>query len=469
MAKIVRRIAWNVTVPCPAVGMIVALLAVPVCVRTAAGALPEAYAQRWRDPKLAARIEQNIEKHRKGDAVFVVVDSAGRPIEGAKVEFRQTGHEFLFGCNAFVLGQLATAEENERYEQAFLRLFNFVTVPFYWQATEPTRGELRYAEGSRDIWRRPPPDRFVPWAKQHGLTLKGHPLLWHAHNPPWLPNQADALRELYRNRFREIAERYEQAIPIFDVVNESLVCPNTYPLFTPDRHYVRWAFEEAARCFPSSTILMINEVTEFNFQPFDRNPYVAQIRQLLADGAAVRGIGLQYHFFRRAALDAFLASPRCDPAALLDLYEAFAQFKLPLYITEITIPSAGTDGEALQAEVVCDHYRLWFSAPTMAGITWWNLGDGTAVQGENEAQGGLLDQSLKPKAAYHVLDELINKRWKTTAEGRTNAQGRTGFRGFFGKYTVRVSLNGRSREFHISHSLRGSGEHRLVFDTKPQD
>lgn len=427
------------------------------------GAAPEAYARRWSDPQLVERIDQNIEKHRKGDATIAIVDSAGRPIVGAAVELRQVGHEFLFGCNAFVLGQLKTPEENLRYEEAFLRLFNFATVPFYWEGTEPTRGELRYAEGGRDIWRRPPPDRYLPWATKHGLTLKGHPLLWHAYNPPWLPQQADELRELYRRRFRQIAERYGRAIPIFDVVNESLVCPKTYPLFTPDRAYVHWAFAEAAPLFPASTTLMINEVTEFNFRPFDSNPYAAQIRGLIEKGAAVRGIGLQYHFFRRAALDAFLTSPKCDPAQLLDLYEAFAALKLPLYITEITIPSAGPEGEALQAQVVRDHYRLWFSAPTMAGITWWNLGDGTAVKGENEAQGGLLDGDLNPKAAYRALDDLINNQWKTRAERTTDEQGRAGFRGFFGKYTVRVAHGGQSREYQIDHTARGSREHRLVF------
>jgi len=463
LANIFRRIQRGAALRSVAAVLPAALLAVLPLVRPARGALPEVYAQRWRDPKLAARIDENIEKHRKGEATITVVDSAGRPVEDAAIEFRQTGHEFLFGCNAFVLGQLKTPEENQRYEQAFLRLFNFATVPLYWEGTEPTRGELRYAEGGRDIWRRPPPDRYLPWAKRHGLSLKGHPLLWHAYNPPWLPKEADELRDLYRKRFREIAERYGREFPIFDVVNESLVCRNTYPLFTPDRAYVRWAFAEAAPLFPASTTLMINEVTEFNFQPFDRNPYVAQIRGLIADGAAVRGIGLQYHFFRRAALDAFLAGPKCDPAALLDLYEAFAQFKLPLYITEITIPSAGPEGESLQAEVVRDHYRLWFSAPTMAGITWWNLGDGTAVKGENEAQGGLLDQDLNPKAAYHALDELINKQWKTRAEGKTDEKGRAGFRGFFGKYTVRVSHGGQSREFTLDHASRGPREHRLVF------
>ena len=45
----------------------------------------------------------------------------------------------------------------------------------------------------------------------------------------------------------------------------------------------------------------------------------------------------------------------------------------------------------------------------MAGITWWNLGHGTAVKDENEAQGGLLDANLNPKRAYRELDRLINQ------------------------------------------------------------
>jgi GH35 family endo-1,4-beta-xylanase len=430
-------------------------------VRAAVAAPPEAYQQKWRDEAISKRIEQNIEQYRKGDAVIEVVDAAGKPVPGVRVSVQQTGHEFLFGCNAFVLGQLKTAEENQRYEEAFLRLCNFATVPLYWEGTEPTQGELRYQEGARHIWRRPPPDRYLPWAAEHGITLKGHPLLWHAYNPPWLPKDADQLRELYRKRFREIASRYGERISIFDVVNESLVCSKTYPLYSPDRAYVAWAFAEAAPLFPKQCTLMINEVTSYNFLPAEKNPYVDQIKTLLSQGAKIKGIGLQYHFFRRAALDGHLASANCDPAKMLDLYEKLAEFGLPLYITEITIPSAGPDGEPLQAEVVRDHYRLWFSAPTMAGITWWNLGDGTAVQGENEAQGGLVDGDLKPKAAYRALDQLINQEWKTRAETQTDANGHARFRGFFGKYQVKVTSGDTTRQREINHTQAGERNHRL--------
>ena len=411
---------------------------------SALAAAPESYRKLWRDPALNERIGRNIEKYRKSDARIKVLDAAGKPVSGAKIELRQTSHEFLFGCNAFVLGQLETPEKERRYEEAFVKLFNFATVPFYWAGTEPVQGELRYSEPARDIWRRPPPERFLAWATTNNITLKGHPLLWHAHNPTWLPKDADQLRELYRKRFREIASRFGSRIPVFEVVNESLVCDKQYPLLTTDRDYVRWAFKEAVPLFPATTMTMINEVTSFNFKPFAANPYVAQIRNLLEQGAQIRGIGLQYHFFRRNALDTSLAGTNANPNNLLDLYEKFSEFKLPLYITEITIASADEGGAELQAEVVRDHYRLWFAAPNMAGITWWNLGDGTAVKGENEAQGGLLDAEFKPKPAYRALDELINQQWTTHAKDQTDVLGRAHFRGFHGDYTVTAQAGGKT-------------------------
>lgn len=427
----------------------------------AGAAIPETYQKRWHDPAVNARIDGNIEKYRKGDAKLEIVDAAGKPVADARVEVQQTGHEFLFGCNAFVLGQLATPELNQKYEAAFTNVFNFATVPFYWEGTEPAKGELRYTEPARDIWRRPPPERFLPWAAKNQLTLKGHPLLWHAYNPAWLPKNPDELRELYRKRFREIAGRFGDKIPVWDVVNESLVCHTNYPLYSKDREYVRWAFSEAVPLFPADRTLMINEVTSYNFQPASGR-YFDQIQGLQGQGAKIRGIGFQYHYFRRANLDSFLKSAQCDPAKLLDVYEKFGEFNLPLYITEITIPSAGEGGDELQAEVVRDHYRLWFAAPNMAGITWWNLGDGTAVKGENEAKGGLVDGDLHPKPAYRALEKLVNGAWRTKAQVRSDAQGLAAFRGFYGRYRVTVSRGDRTRTFDISHARAAGSAHRLV-------
>lgn len=428
---------------------------------TAQAALPEVYLKRWRDPALQHRIEQNIEDYRKGDATLELVDAAGKPISGATVELHQTGHEFLFGANAFVLGQLRTPELNRGYEESFAKLLNFATVPFYWAGTEPTQGELRYAEGSREIWRRPPADRFLPWAEKYGLTLKGHPLLWHAHNPDWLPKDPAVVKELFRKRFREIASRYAEKIPIWDVVNESQTVYKTFPLYSVDRAYVPWTFREITPLFPKSAVLLINEGPRFNGVPAAESKFFPQLKQLLADGIDIRGIGFQQHYFRRERLDA--AMQTVDPVRWLNSYEDYGVFDLPIYITEVTIPSAGPDGEALQAEILRDYYRLWFAVPKMAGITYWNFADGTAVEGENEAKSGLVDEAMQPKAAYRMLHRMIHEEWTTRAQAQTTAAGSATFRGFYGSYEVKVSHNGVTKTFQIKHSRSGEARHRLAF------
>ena len=425
----------------------------PISRQPARAELPENYLRRWDDPAVQQRIDDGIERNRKGDAVLTIVDANGQPLADATVKITQTSHEFLFGCNIFVLGQMK--EKEQAYEEAFLRLFNFATAAFYWDDLEPEDGKPRFAEGSSYIWRRPPPDRVVDFAKQKGLTLKGHPLLWHngAHNPSWMPKHPDALQQRYLKRFKEIADRYAKDIPIWDGVNESLVCSADFPLFSArDRTYqpyVPWAFTEQQKVFRPENQLMINDVTSFNWPSNESNRYYRQCTRLLENGIPIEGIGFQFHFFNRGSLDGYLNGDRCDPNRLLDTYELFAEFGLPLWITEITIGSAGDEGLVIQERVVRDIYRLWFASPKMAGITWWNLGDGTAYGNEGVAGGGLADNDFNPKPAYEALDQLINHDWKTNVETKSDAAGGVKFRGFHGRYQIEVTTDGRVKTFDV--------------------
>jgi len=433
--------------------IIAAALAAVVAVGRPAGArLPNNYLKRWDDPAVEKRIDDGIEQNRKSDAVLTIVDSQGNPIPGAEVKITQKSHAFLFGCNIFVLGQMK--EKNQAYQEAFRKLFNFATVPFYWAGTEPEQGKLRLTEGSPYFWRRPPPDRAVAFGKKHGLTLKGHPLLWHAHNPDWLPKDPDELKRLYQKRFKELADRYAEDIPIWDGTNESLVCPSSYPLFSAEdrdyQPYVPWAFTEEQTVFRPENLLILNDVTTFNWPPNETNRFYRQCTRLLENRVPIEGIGFQFHYFSRKALDGYLGGDRCDPNALLDNYEMFAKFGLPLWVTEITIGSAGDDGLAIQGRVVRDIYRLWFAAPKMAGITWWNLGDGTAHGNEGVAGGGLADHDFQPKPAYQALDQLINHDWKTNVETKSDAEGHVKFRGFHGRYDVDVTAGAKTKTFEMT-------------------
>ena len=407
-------------------------------------AAPESYQKLWRDPALNQRIERNIEQHRKGDAIIEVVGKDGKPVASATVEVQQQTHEFLFGCNLFVLDQLETPELNAKYEGAFTNLFNFATLPFYWRDLEPQPGAFRFAEDSPRIWRRPPPDRLVKWCKTHGITPKGHALMYvlNKHMPDWTArNDAEAFLRQGAKHMAEIAQRYQGDIPIWDAVNEEM--PRRKHLSewhaVPD-DYLAWCFQEAGRLFPENTKLLINDGTPYAHNT--TSDYAAMIKGLQQRGVRVGGIGIQFH-----TGPAMLGGKVFPPGKLCAVYEQLGQLGLPLYITEITISGAGNDGPALQAAVVQNLYRLWFSTPMMAGVTWWNLGDGTAYENENKALGGLLDKEMSPKPAYQALDTLINHEWKTNLKLATDASGKASFRGFHGKYSLRLTVGGKAREF----------------------
>lgn len=43
---------------------------------------------------------------------------------------------------------------------------------------------------------------------------------------------------------------------------------------------------------------------------------------------------------------------------------------------------------------------------------------------------------MQPKPVYHVLDNLINKEWKTNLTVKPDSDGKISFRGFRGTYKI---------------------------------
>ena len=82
---------------------------------------------------------------------FDVLVQTVRPWRRAKVEISQTRHEFLFGANLFMLNAFLTSEENRQFEKASCSIFNYATVPFYWDKLEPVQDKPRFTKDSPPI------------------------------------------------------------------------------------------------------------------------------------------------------------------------------------------------------------------------------------------------------------------------------------------------------------------------------
>lgn len=405
--------------------------------------------------EIADDIEQNIEKYRKSDAKIRIVDSNGMPINGVKVKVKQKTHDFKFGCNALVLGQLG--EENKLYEEKILKLFNLVTTTICWSVYESPEGVFHFEDNGDEQYRRPPIDRVRKFAKENNLAFKGQPLVADSWWPEWSAKNPEELKSQYINYFKAINERYGKDFYLIDVVNEAYSAEKRtpeYPLFTPDLEYRNWAFEEVSKIFPDNIIFNYNEGSQVNAGK-DADMFFNDVKKLIESGCGVDSCSFQYHVmtYKKNGGDGdfinHLRGLYNAPKDIYKVYHKFCELGIPMYISEITVPTkdVGLDvrlGEEIQADILECLYKLWFSIPNMNGIIYWNLKDGVAFGREGDCLGCLIDENFMEKPSYQRLYQLIQRDWKTCTEAETDSDGYVSFRGFNGDYEITITKDQNS-------------------------
>ena len=398
------------------------------------------------------RIQNGIEANRMGWMKIKFVNEAGESVDNVQIKLEQKTHDFRFGCNLFMLDELETAEKNAKYKEMYPQLFNLGTLPFYWANLEPKPGLIRFDKDSPKDYRRPAPDLCLEYCKENGIEPKLHCLVYDQWSPKWVPEDVQQIKVLLDQRIRQIADRYKDQIPTMEVINETQCGYITgkhdrksTPFFLePD--IIEWSFEHARRYLPT-TKLIINEATPHiwgNRYKYTRSAYYLQIQRALEQGAQIDSIGMQYHQFHAPEAEEEQAAFLLDPVRIYEVLDTYARFNLPIQITEVTASafSKQPEDELVQAEMIRNLYRIWFSHPNMEAIVYWNMIDGYAAyatpgdmtNGENKYHGGLLRFDMSKKPAWEVLDQLINHDWHTSID--TICSKSTEFKGFYGKYEL---------------------------------
>ena len=283
------------------------------------------------------RIQDGIEKNRKGD---FTLKTPFKP--GEKVHVKLKNHKFRFGCNMFMLDEIPDDKhKNELYKEKLAALFNMSTVPFYWDATEPTEGHTRYDKNSEKMYRRPPADLCVEFCKKHGIEPREHALCYDHFFPAWLKGKSnEEVKAHLEKRMREISSRYADKIPTIEVTNEMFWNDGMVTDFYLAPDFMEWCYKKAAEYFPHNE-LCINEWTDaiWNTRAVAYDPYYMMIENLLLKGCRIDAIGAQYHMFHRA--ENYFAATRnfYNLPHLFNAMDNYARFKKPLEITEVTIPA----------------------------------------------------------------------------------------------------------------------------------
>ncbi|MFI2362664.1 endo-1,4-beta-xylanase [Promicromonospora sp. NPDC019610] len=405
--------------------------------------------------------------HRHTRATVTVTDGAGRPLAGQEVRVEQTGHAFLFGNIGFDFVDLAndlgttppsspfggaSVEAARAVAPLWFDLFNQVTLPFYWRGFEPVRGAPE-TERLR---------RTAEWFAEHGVAVKGHPLLWHTLAPTWLLDLSDEeVEHEIRHRITREVSTLGDVVPTWDAINEVVIMP---VFDREDNAVTRLAqrlgrvgmvglavdtAREAARDADRPVSLVLND---FNLSA----DYERLVEEVLAAGIRIDAIGLQSHMHQGYRGEEYFA----------DVLDRFSRFGLPLHLTENTLlsgdpmPAEITDlndyvvdhwpstpeGEARQADEIVRHYSQLVAHPAVQAVNYWGLTDEGAWLG---APCGLVRADHTPKPAYEALKGLIKGAWwlpPTTA--RTDERGRIEIDAFAGDF--RLSTDGRRADLALA-------------------
>jgi len=393
------------------------------------------------------RADREIEQNRKDNFTIRVLRD-GKPVQ-ACVSYELEKLDFDIGCNIFMLEQYDDPAKEKTYLEQWLNVFNTAVLPFYWEGTEPEQGRLRYdADVPNDVYRRPPIDRVVKFCEEKNVAMKGHPLFWHEFIPKWLPENWNQLLPLLDKRLQEIASRYADKVPVFDVVNEpARIWDMThehkndgYKMIAPPDGYIEQVFELAQKYFPNNQ-LILNEAVSGAICEFKGSygGYYQLIEKLLGKGIKIDRIGLQCHTGDSPAFQNIFHAER-----FYGVLDGYSRLGRPLVLSEISV---SIQDEELQAQAAEQMYKICFSHPNVNGIFWWNLDDNGILTtknrnalGENLPYGGIVRDG-RPKAAYEVVNRLVNHQWHTKGEAKLQ-NGQLDFRGFFGRYHINVECDG---------------------------
>ena len=286
--------------------------------------------------------------------------------------------------------------------------FNSTTAPLYWDLTQSTPGTFDFSV----------PDEVVDLAAANGLRVRGHPLVWGRLGLPAYVRtaaSADELRALLRGQLEAVLGRYRGRIAQYDAVNEPITFLGAdegtggldgnvfWRLLGPG--WVREALDLAHEIDPDAE-LFVNEFGVMTPGP-KQELFYALIRDLVADGAPITGVGFQGHI-----RPPFLRDYDPTQEEIEATIRRFTDLGLRVEVTEIDVTVDPSAPGALDAQA--ETYRRLtlgcFRTPGCDGLTTWGVTDKyTWIRDFFAVDGAplLFDAEFRPKPAYFAVADAL--------------------------------------------------------------
>jgi len=269
-------------------------------------------------------------------------------------------------------------------------------------------------------------DRLVDFAAQHGMKVRGHTLVWHQQNPPWLTEgqfTPDQLAALLETHIKTVVGHYRGKVFAWDVANEAFDEQPRLGQLRATIWYGRPGIGLAGngtayleRCFrwahhaDPQALLFYNEAEAEALGPKSDAIY-AMVQDFRKRGMPIDGVGFQMH----------ISNLLPDITSFSANLGRFTALGVQVHITEmdVSLPvdangNASAEDLQRQADMYrqiaaaclahrgCTAIQTWEFTDKYSWIVWQSKG--------TRGAGLLFDQNYRPKPAYRALRNTLSGR-----------------------------------------------------------
>ena len=259
-------------------------------------------------------------------------------------------------------------------------------------------------------------DAIAAFARQHGIRLFGHTLLWYANEPEGflkLDERRQSFEGAVRSYVTAMVSRYRGLASGWDVVNEPVMengeglRESLWSRKLGQTGQFKVAFE-AARAADPAAVLFINDY-HLESRPAKLRTYMTLIEQLLKDGVPLGGIGCQTHCWSELPAGSITAT-----------LKALAGFGLPIHLSEMDVSTVQggvlanrAEAERRQARLYAEAIEAFAALPERQqfAFTVWGMRDRDSwLKRENASDTPLLFDDLgRPKAAFAAVTDALRR------------------------------------------------------------
>jgi endo-1,4-beta-xylanase len=274
-------------------------------------------------------------------------------------------------------------------------------VAMKWEIIHPEPERYDFSRG----------DALVTFARQHGMAVRGHVLVWDLQMPAWVTNGQFTRQEWMQilcTHIKSVVGHYRGQIYAWDVVNEAVnqdgTLRNTFWMSKLGPEHIAMAFQWAREADPAAK-LFYNDNGGEGLNPKSQGIY-ALAQGLQQTGVPIDGVGMQMHTWLGGAPSTVELSANMQRLAGLGL---------EIHITEMDVRLQYSTSDpstklAEQADIYRSVLSVCLSVSSCKAFLTWGLSDRYSwipgFTGKPDAPL-LFDKGGLPKPAYFAIVKLL--------------------------------------------------------------